>query len=82
MSDTSKQYRPPWTLTVVKSDVCVWHDRSGELVVIHKPEGFDFWNIHDSTGETGDGVSIAPFDSLDAAIDRVNKDIPELSLDD
>jgi len=65
-----------WSLHVERNDLYVWvHDYEKDIVVIESPEGYEWWNIYDSTNECVEGVSCGPYDTLEAAIEELNEDL-------
>jgi hypothetical protein len=50
---------------------------TGDIIAIAKPEGYDYWNIYDSSDHVVEGHSLGPFSTHDAAVKRVQEDISE-----
>jgi len=69
-----------WSAPIQKPDMVVWVEQfGGEIIVVAQPDGYDFWNIYDSTDEVVAGRSLGPFKSVKQAVKRIQRDIPDIS---
>jgi len=70
-----------WSLVTSTNEAYVWVEQySTEIVVISKPDGYDWYTIYDSTDRAVEGHSLGPFQELESAIKRVQQDIPKIEL--
>jgi len=65
-----------WSLVKSTDEANVWVEAySTEIVVISKPDGYDWYEIYDSSDRAVEGKSLGPFQELESAVKRVQRDI-------
>ena len=70
-----------WNIRQRTDHTVVWAESfSGELVVLAKPDNYDWWNIFDTTGRVVRGTSLGPFTTVEDGVERIQEDIPGIEL--